>query len=268
MLEIKILGAVAAAVDGRQLRIRGRLERTTLAALAMEDGRIVSNERLIDSLWGDRPPATVRSQVHTRVCNLRRLLSGAGAPEVIRTECSGYWLVTNSETVVDVTEVAAALAEARAERASGRESAAAALTRRALSRWTGPPIVGVTSYFAHKALPYLEELRLALLEQTLEADLEWREPHDLVPELTALVGEYPLSERLRWMLVFALASSDRRGDALAELREARRVLRDELGVDLTQALLDLESSILRGGLQARFRRYDGGSIHRAGLEAE
>lgn len=220
--------------------IRGRLGRTVLAALALACRRTVSVERLIDALWGERPPATARTQVHIQVSKLRASLDGAGAAGAVVTVPSGYLL----DCHVDVDEVRGLLDTARAAEDPTHR---ADMLRSALDRWTGTPLGGVTTYLAGAQLPLLDELRMCLVEEWIDAEVACGQATRLLPELTALVQAHPLREGLHHRRMLALYRAGRRADALAAFREARRVLRDELGMDPSRELLALEAEILSVG---------------------
>jgi DNA-binding SARP family transcriptional activator len=195
LLDVTVLGPVRAWVDGGEVPIRGRLGRTVLAALALESGRALSVEQLIDALWGELPPATARQQVHIQVSRLRAAFGRAGAVDVIRTEPGGYRLVAHR---VDVREVAR-LREAAL--AAGHPDAAAAGLRAALELWRGVPLGGISGCLAQAESPRLDELFLCLVEERVDAELAGGHAAGLVPELTGLVGAHPFRESLAVALV-------------------------------------------------------------------
>ncbi|MFB9683461.1 AfsR/SARP family transcriptional regulator [Amycolatopsis plumensis] len=240
MLEATVLGPVGATVHGTPVPIKGRLGRTVLAALALACRQPVSVERLIDALWGERPPATARTQVHIQVSKLRASLDRAGAGGAVVTVPSGYLL----DCVVDVDEVRRLLLTARA---AGDPADTAALLRSALDRWAGTPLGGVTPHLAGAELLRLDELRMCLAEEWIDAEIACGRAARLLPELSALVQAHPLREGLHHRRMLALHRAGRRADALAAFHEARRVLRDELGVDPSRELLALEAEILAVG---------------------
>ncbi|MCR6487845.1 AfsR/SARP family transcriptional regulator [Amycolatopsis sp. OK19-0408] len=237
MLEATVLGPVGARVRGSSISVKGRLGRTVLAALALACRKPVSVERLIDALWGELPPATARTQVHIQVSKLRASLDRAGAAGVVVTVPNGYLL----DCSVDVDEVRRLL---RTARAAGDPAATAGLLRSGLDRWTGMPLGGVTPHLAGAELPRLDELRICLVEEWIDAEIACGRAARLLPELTALVQAHPLREGLHHRRMLALHHAGRRADALAAFHQARRVLRDELGVDPSKELLALEAEIL------------------------
>lgn len=244
MISIKVLGPVCASVADRQVRLNGRLGRTVLAALALHSGHVVSVEQLIDAFWGDLPPATAREQVHNQVSRLRRAFRESGEVDPVNTEAGGYRLAVDA-SCVDVNMVRDLRARAGALRGRGETAQVSAALRAAHAMWTGAALGGVTAPLAAAELPTLEELRLTVIQEFLEAELESGQSEDLGPELTALVHAYPLSEPLHRLRMLALYRSGRRAEALAAFREARAILRDELGIDPGPELRDLEAHILR-----------------------
>ncbi|MFL6141313.1 MAG: BTAD domain-containing putative transcriptional regulator [Labedaea sp.] len=228
------------------MAISGRLGRTVVAALALAlvSGRASSVEQLIDALWGDVPPATARQQVHIQVSKLRAALTRAGASAVVCTEPSGYRL---RAAQVDVGDVVRLQEEARADADAGHPDEAAAKFRTALERWSGTPLGGASAHLAAARIPGLDELWLCLVEERIDAELACGHAARLVPELTGLVRDHPLREGLHHRRMLALYRAGRRADALAAFREARRVLRDELGMDPPRELVDLEEEVLASG---------------------
>ena len=122
----------------------------------------------------------------------------------------------------------------------------AAKLREALALWRGPPLADLAyESFAQPAIARLEELRLAALEKRIEADLALGRHAELVAELEALVAEHPLRERLRAQLMLALYRCGRQADALAVYQATRRALVEELGIEPSPPLRELEQAILR-----------------------
>ena len=109
-----------------------------------------------------------------------------------------------------------------------------------------------TQQFAQAEITRLEELRLTTIEQRVDADIELGRHVSLVAELEALVGANPLRERLRRQLMTVLYRSGRQAEALAAYQDARRALVDELGIDPSRELRELESAILRQDLALDF----------------
>jgi predicted ATPase/DNA-binding SARP family transcriptional activator len=236
-LLFRVLGPLEVEGGAGPLRLGGRKQRALLGLLLLHAGEVVSGERLVDELWGERPPATAATSLRNLVTQLRRLLGG----ETIVTRPPGYLLEVEPEQI-DLPRFERLLAEAR--KAEPREQAR--LLREALALWRGPPLGGLAyERFAQDEIRRLEELRLEALEERLEAELALGQGVELVPELEALVQAHPLRERLRAQLMLALYRAGRQADALAAYQAARRTLVDELGVEPSPALQELQGAILR-----------------------
>ncbi|MEV1245444.1 BTAD domain-containing putative transcriptional regulator [Nonomuraea sp. NPDC049750] len=199
--------------------------RAVLAALLVSAGRVVPIERLMVVVWDDRPPASAESVLRVYISALRKLVDG------IRTVPGGY-LIEVEPDAVDCHRFERLVGEARRAREAGRAEAAAEGFRAALALWRGDAMADIESSYLRRthAVP-LEELRLTALEERVELDLRWGRGGEVVGELRALVGAYPLRERAWARLLDALRQAGRRAEALAAYQEARRVLVDELGLE-------------------------------------
>ena len=134
----------------------------------------------------------------------------------------------------------------RGEAHRAEPARAAAKLREALSLWRGQPLADLAyEPFAQTEIARLEELRLAALEERIDADLACGQHADLVGELEARIVEHPLRERLRAQLMLALYRSGRQAEALHAYRNARRELMDELGLEPGEELRRLEQAILQ-----------------------
>ena len=236
-LEFRVLGPLEVRSDGAPVQLGGPKQRALLALLLVDAGRAVSTDRLIDALWGEHPPRTAPTSLQNFVSQLRKLLG----PELLVTKPPGY-LLRIDPLQVDVNRVHALLTEAREAPPEER----AAKLRDALDLWRGPPLeeFGFEA-FAQGEIARLEELRLTLLEERIDAVIEAGEPGEVVGELEALVGEHPLRERFREQLMLALYRSGRQAEALDAFQEGRRVLVEELGIDPSPRLQQLHAAILR-----------------------
>jgi DNA-binding SARP family transcriptional activator len=238
MTELRVLGPLEAVVDGRPVALPGGKPSALLVRLALDVGRVVAADELVDGLWGDRAPPSVRKILQVHVSALRKAL-GAG---LIETRRPGYLLdVPRGRT--DLGRFESLTAEAAETADPARRSR---LLTEALALWRGPALAGLTAEpFARPAARRLEELRLAALERRLEADLELGRHEQLVAELESLVDAEPLREQPRRQLMLALYRSGRQAEALARYREGRRVLVEELGIEPGPSLQQLERAILR-----------------------
>jgi len=235
-----ILGSLAVWDDDRELPLGGPRQRAVLAILLLRANELVPTEAIVDRLWEERPPATAVKAVQVYVSQLRKAL-GEGA---IETRPSGYLLRLDPGSL-DALRFEELLAEGRGLLAGGAPGEAAAVLRRALALWRGPPLADFRyEPFARDAAARLDELRLVALEHRLAADLELGGHAEAVPELEQLVREHPLREGLHRLLVLALYRTGRQADALAAFQGARTRLREELGLEPGQALQQLERAIL------------------------
>ena len=235
MLAVTLLGPVAAAVRDRPVHLTGRLGRTTLAALALHEGRAVAVAALVDALWGDAPPATAREQVHNQISRLRR----AGLGPAVVTLTDAYRL---DGAAVDVATVHRLREQARA---AGDPAAAAALLRQAGDLWRGEPLGGVGPHLAAAERPGLTALRQTVVEEYLDAELAAGRDAELLPELAAGIRAHPYSEPLHRTRMLALARAGRPAAALRAYDEARALLREELGIEPSAELQELADR-LRG----------------------
>lgn len=237
MIEFRILGPLEAVTDGRSLPLGGVKQRAVLALLLLDAGRVVPTERLIDALWSGEPPATAAASLQNFVSHLRKTLG----PETIETRPPGY-VIRVGAGQLDLARVRRLVDEARASDPPRR----ARLLGEALTLWRGEPLAELAyESFAQPEIARLSELRLALVEERVEAELAIGRHAELVSELEALVREQPLRERLRGQLMLALYRSGRQADALEVYREGRQALVDDLGLEPSPLLRRLHASILR-----------------------
>jgi predicted ATPase/DNA-binding SARP family transcriptional activator len=249
-MDFRILGPLEVDEAGRAIPIVGGRQGALLAILLLHANEPVSTDALIDQLWGEHAPASPRKGIQVQVSRLRRALRDSSGR--LLTQPNGYLLhVEPGELDLDRCErLARQGREALGTEDSGR---AAEQLREALDLWRGPPLADFAfESFAQAEIGRLEELRLALIEDRIDADLACGRHAELVGELEVLVAEHPLRERLRRQLVLALYRGDRQAEALEAYRAARVTLIDELGLEPTPALRELEQAILThdAGLQA------------------
>jgi DNA-binding SARP family transcriptional activator len=237
MAEFRLLGPLEVlAADGEPLALGGQKQRAVLALLLLRANRVVSTDFLIDALWGENPPRTATTSLQNSISALRKVL-GASA---LVTRAPGYSLVVPEDSY-DLARFEHLVTEARSLEPEERS----AQLREALALWRGDPLSDVGFEPAVDSdIRRLEELRLATLEDRIEADLACGRAADLVPELVALVADHPLRERLRAQLMLAHYHSGRQEDALRAYRDARAAL-DELGLEPSPQLQGLEKQILR-----------------------
>jgi DNA-binding SARP family transcriptional activator len=237
-VEFRILGPLEVVEGRRVLTLGGPRQRALLALLLTNANEVTSVDTLIDALWGARPPRAAANTLQYHVSQLRKLL---GSAETIITREPGY-LIRVEQDELDLFRFERQVAEA--EQAS--PDRAARLLRDALALWRGRPLADLAGEsFAQPEIRRLEEVRLAALEQRLEADLALGHHARLVAELESLVRQHPFRERLRAALMRALYGAGRQAEALNVYRETRQTLVDELGIEPSPALQELERAILR-----------------------
>jgi len=237
VLEFRILGPVEVTDDGAPLQLGGQKQRALLALLLLNPNRVVSTDRIMDALWGEQVPRTAATSLQNFVSQLRKLLGS----DVLVTKPPGYQLRVAADQL-DLEKFVHLVEESRGEPAAERTTT----LRRALALWRGPPLADLGfEAFAQSEIARLEELRLAALEDRVEAELESGRHSDLIGELEAFADENPLRERLRSQLMLALYRSGRQAEALQIYHDTRRVLVDELGIEPSPTLQQLHGAILR-----------------------
>jgi DNA-binding SARP family transcriptional activator/DNA-binding beta-propeller fold protein YncE len=247
-VEFRLLGPLDVVVDGRSVPLGGIKQRTLLAILVLHANEVVPTDRLIDELWPDGTPASALATLQGYVSRLRKALDpdrGNGGAATIAFRPPGYVLTAFGDQI-DAYRFEQLVAEAEARASSGAAAEAAALLRDALALWRGAALSDFAyEQFAQAEIARLDELRLKANEDRIDAELACGRHAALVAELEALVAQHPLRERLRRQLMLALYRSGRQSEALDVYRDARKALHDELGLEPTRALSELERSILQ-----------------------
>jgi len=242
-MNFRILGPLEVLDEERVLDVGGGKQRSVLALLLLHANEVVSSDRLIDELWPDEPPPSAAKIVQAHVSRLRKALDGVGEG-ILLTRGHGY-LLRIQPGQLDRDRFRGLLEEGRAALAADDPDRAAETLRKALALWRGAPLAEFAyDSFAQEEIARLEELRLAALEERIEADLAVGRHDAVVQELEELVGRHPLRERLRGQLMLALYRSGRQAEALELYRNARRTLADELGLEPSPTLQQLERAIL------------------------
>src|SRR3954454_12752214 len=222
------------------VRPGGQKPRALLARLALDAGRTVSVDQLVDDLWGEDVPESAVKMVHIHVSALRKAL-----PEgMIRTRPPGYALELPANTL-DLDRFERLRHAGREALDAGDAATAASCLNAALQLWRGPALAEFSEPFALVEGAHLEERHRVCLEDRVDAELALGRHADLVGELEALAGRNPLRERLREQLMLALYRSGRQADALATYRDYRPALGDQLGLHPSARIRELERRILR-----------------------
>ena len=238
--EFRLLGPVEAEIGGCPVPLGAPKQRSLFAFLLLHANEVVSRERAIDFLWGEEPPPSAQGSLQVYVHGLRKQLD----PGRIETRGSGYVLTVGSGEL-DLHRFDRLLTDGRSALEKGSASVAAERLDEALSLWQGDPLGDLPFDAVEAERGLLRERRLEAHELRIDARLALGRHEGLVAELEELIAEHPYRERLRAQLMLALYRSGRQADALAAFQAARETLADELGIDPSPELRELERAILR-----------------------
>jgi DNA-binding SARP family transcriptional activator len=240
-MNFRILGPLEVCDEGAEISVGGPKLGALLAVLLLHPNEVVPADRLIDELWGEESPEHAAAGLRVHVSRLRKVLPA----DVLVTRPPGY-LIRVGRDELDLHRFERLVEEARALSTRGQAAEASDRLREALSLWRGPALADFAyESFAQAAIARLEEIRLAALELRIDADLKCGRHHELVGELEAAVNEHPVRERLTSHLMTALYRSGRQAEALDAYGNVRRALVDELGLEPTTELQELQRAILR-----------------------
>ncbi len=239
-MDFRLLGPLE-VLDGHvPLQIAAGKQRALLAILLLHANRTLARERIIDALWGEDVPDSAQKMVQIHVSHLRKAL-----PEPrLHTRRPGYVLEVGDDEL-DLARFERAFADARHALAQSDSGKARELLGEALALWRGPALAEFSEPFARHEGARLEELRLVALEWRIEADLALGHHRDVVGELEALIAEHPLRERVRSQHMLALYRSGRHAEGLASYQAFRRTLADELGIEPSASLRELQRRMLQ-----------------------
>lgn len=236
---IRVLGPIDIGTPSGSRSVGGQRARALLGALVVGAGHAVPIDHLFEVLWGDEPPDSADNTLQSYVSHLRQLL---GANEIVHVDHS-YALITAADSI-DALQFESLLAQANESK--GDPETCLTYCREALGLWRGRPFGDLADDESFTLEAYrLEELRLATMELSLEAELALGNHELVVGELEAAVREHPYREQLWMLLIEALARSQRRVEALRECARLRRVLAD-VGVQASDELVSLEQRVLEG----------------------
>ncbi|MDO9356653.1 MAG: BTAD domain-containing putative transcriptional regulator, partial [Solirubrobacteraceae bacterium] len=245
-MQVSILGALEVRRDGEAVPLAGGRVRALLARLALDAGREVSRDALIDAIWDDTPPGDAAHALQALVSRLRRALGDGAA--AVQSGSVGYRLAIEADDV----DAARFERQARAGSAAlrgGDPATAAATLGAVLALWRGPALVELAGShrFAASAGSRLDDLRLAAEADRIDADLLLgAEPAGLVGELDALTAAHPLNERVAALRLRALAAAGRSADALEAYESMRQRLDDELGAVPSAELVAAQLAVVTG----------------------
>jgi DNA-binding SARP family transcriptional activator/tetratricopeptide (TPR) repeat protein len=234
VLRVGVLGPVMAWYGDQELPVGQPRQQAVLGILAMRANRAISRGELVDAVWGQDPPASAEGGIYTYVAGLRRVIepnrSLRGPGRVLVSSGAGYvlHLVPGQPDAVAFEQD---LGRARQLRKAGDPAGAVAALNSALSLWRGIAFAGVPGPFAETERVRLGELRSTAAEERADVLLSLGRHEEVVPDLTAMVADHPLRERLRGLLMIALYRCGRPAEALRIFQDGRRVLAEELGID-------------------------------------
>lgn len=244
-LEFHILGPLEVVRGEQGLPVGSPKQRALLGILLLHANEPIARERLVEELWGDAAPKTVNAVLNVYLSRLRRLLTDGTSDQLLLTQAAGYVLRVPPESL-DARRFEDLLEQGRRELASGEAGRASLALRDALALWRGPALADLAfEPFAQTEIARLEELRLTAIESLIEAKLVLGRDDALVAELETLVAVHPYREGLRAQLMLALYRNGRQAEALETYRRARRAFSEELGIEPSARLQELERAILR-----------------------
>ena len=248
-MQFRVLGPLEVVDGQRRVELGRPKQRALLAVLLVHANQVVPLDRLIEELWGEEQPAQAGASLQAYVSHLRRALEpGRPArtpPRVLVTQPPGYRLVV-APGDLDAARFVALAEQGHRLLEGGQPGPAAQVLREALGLWRGPALADVADEaFAQAERQRLEEHRLAALEDRLAAELAVGGHAAAAAELAELVGLHPFRERLHGLLMLALYRAGRQAEALRAFQAARHTLREELGIDPSPWLRQLEADILR-----------------------
>jgi DNA-binding SARP family transcriptional activator/tetratricopeptide (TPR) repeat protein len=238
-IQFRILGPVEVSADGRELDMGHARQRAVLAVLLLDLNRVVPDGQLIDRIWGEDPPASVRSVIYGYMARLRTALSAAQSPGVALVRRSGGYVLTADPDQLDLQRFRDLLAE----QASDEERAP--ILRRALELWRGEALAGLSSGWLSTIRGTLERQRLDAVLELNDIAIRRGQHGVLVSELPGLAAAHPTDERLAGQLMLVLYRSGRQAEALQAFEQTRRQLAEDLGADPGPDLQSLHQRILR-----------------------
>jgi DNA-binding SARP family transcriptional activator len=229
---------------GRRVPLGGRRTRELLAVLLLHPNVAISKDRLVDTMWGEAAGAGAGTTLRTHVGAVRRVLDAAGVGDALRTVPGGYALELDPADL-DAEVFESLVRRGHATLASGSPAQAAELVGEALALWRGEPLGNLGSLgCAQSTIARLTEMRLVAEETAIDTALELGRHQEVVGRLQQLVTDHPFRERFCGQLMVALYRSARQVDALTAYAGLRRRLTEELGLDPSPLLQELQAAIL------------------------
>ncbi|MFI0480950.1 AfsR/SARP family transcriptional regulator [Actinomadura sp. 9N215] len=242
-MKFKILGPLELWTADKPLRPGTARHQKVLAALLLAADQVVSLDRLVNAAWHEDPPPTAKKQARNIVSDLRRVLNGTAAADLVTAGQSGYRLSVDADAL-DALVFNDRVSRARMAAAENRGPAAVGEFRGALALWRGTALAGLDSPALAPQRNALNENRLAALEECVDLELAMGRHHALSAELVQWVAEYPLRERLTGLYILALYRSGRQAEALRGFHDVRGLLIEQLGIEPGEELQHLHQRIL------------------------
>jgi WD40 repeat protein/DNA-binding SARP family transcriptional activator len=239
VMRFQVLGPLEVSRDGEIVALGGPKQRLVLAHLVIRANEVVSADLLIDEIWGEQPPEAARGSLHAYVSNLKKALG----PELLHSRPPGYVLRAPVDDI-DANRFASLVGQAR-RRLAGDPAGAARALREALGLWHGEPLADLADELSlQPEIERLSELRLGAIEDRLDAELTLGRHNEIVPELERLAARHPLRERICGQLLLALYRTGRQAEALAAYHRLRAALDEQLGLEPSPAIEQLQHQIL------------------------
>ena len=240
-MQVRLLGSMEVMIQGRPVRLGGKRQRAVFALLLLHANRRVSRDRLIEDLWGGRPPPEAIQTLQSYVSRLRRLL---GQDAQISARQGGY-VITLPTAALDVDRFRDLTDRGHGALRSAQYDEASRVLREALSLWRGEPLADLDDIASiHGATCEWTELHLTALSDRIEADIEQGSATTVIGELEVLVGHHPYHEQFRALHMRALYLAGRQIEALAAYRQTRETLIGRYGIEPSEQLRTLERAIL------------------------
>ena len=244
MVQFHALGGVAVTDDGREINVGGPRQRRLLAMLLIHRNSVVSVDRLADAVFAGEPTAAASTTMRSYIARIRKVVSADGSGPTVVTQAPGYVLRVPDEAF-DVARFEQGVSDGRSLLSRGDAAEAATVLRGALALWNGDPYAEFDDEeWVRPEAQRLAELRLVAAELRFDAELAAGRAAETIPDLESMVGLHPLREAFVTQLMTALYRAGRQADALRAYQRHREVLIEELGLDPTPALQELEDRIL------------------------
>ncbi|MFH8468014.1 AfsR/SARP family transcriptional regulator [Streptomyces sp. NPDC017991] len=246
-LRFQLLGPLRAWRGTTELDLGQMQQRVVLAVLLLHADTPMGRDQLVDAVWGWAVPARAANLLQRHVSGLRRVLEPERpprAPSGLLAWTEAGYLLTPGPAQLDVRAFDGLIERAHSARARGDRAGTAEALHAALGLWHGRLCEGMTGPLVDAERDRFAERRLSVLEERIEVDLSLGDDFDLVGEIRRLTVEHPLREGIHGLLMLALHRAGRQAEALAAFHRARRLLRDELGIEPGQRLRRLHARIL------------------------